>query len=67
VAAPDVGDLRARAELSLGTFEGRQPARHEVRRVSRPEEAFAAGEHSLVVLVPADAGSGAERLGDLLL
>src|SRR6185437_160855 len=67
VTAPDVGDLRAAGELGLRTVKGRDPAGHQVGSVPGPEEALAAREHLLVVLVPADSGPGAERLDDLLL
>ena len=67
VAAADVGDARARQQLRLDAVERRDPRLHEVRAVAGPEEPLAAFEQRVVVLVPADAGPAAERLGDLRL
>ena len=66
-AAADVGHARARAQLVLDAVERRDPRLHEVRAVARAEEALAALEQVVRVLVPADAGAAAERLGDLRL
>ena len=51
----------------LDALERRDPARHQVGDVAGPEELLAADEDVLVVLVPAEAGTGAEGLGDLRL
>jgi hypothetical protein len=67
VAAADVGDFGAGGQFGLDAVEGGQPAGDQIGGVPGPEEALAAREHLVVVLVPADARTGAERLDDLLL
>ena len=52
------------AQLVLDAVERRDPGRDEVGDVAGPEELLAADEDVVVLLVPADAGAGAERLGD---
>ncbi len=62
MAAADVGDARAGAQLRLDAVERRDPRVDEVGDVAGAEEALGALEQRVVVLVPADAGAGAERL-----
>ena len=62
--AADVGDLGAGPELVLHVVERGDPGRDQVGDVAGTEELLAAGEDLLVVLVPAHAAAGAERLGD---
>ena len=64
VPAADVGDQRAGPQLLLDPVERGDPGRHQVRRVPGPEEPLAAVEDVRVLLVPAHAGAGAERLLD---
>jgi len=64
VAAADVGDPAARAELGLDAVKGRDPRRGQVRVVAGAEEPLAPVEDVLVVLVPADARARPEGLGD---
>src|SRR5690242_5314801 len=59
--AADVGHGRAGPQLVLHAVERRDPGRHEVGDVARPEELLAAGEDVLVLLVPAHPGTGPER------
>ena len=65
--AADVGDRGAGLELVLHAVQRRDPGWDEVGHVAGAEELLAAGEHVVVVLVPAHPGAGAERLGDLRL
>ena len=67
VAAADVGHPAAGGQLLRHAVQRRDPAGGEVGDVTRPEEHLAAGEHVLVVLVPAHPGAGPERVGDLRL
>ena len=62
--AADVGDGGAGPQLVFHAVERRDPGRDQVGDVAGPEELLAAGEDVLVLLVPAQAGAGAERLGD---
>ena len=55
MAAADVGDARAALELRDDAVERRQPAADQVGVVAGPEEALAALEDVVDVLVPADA------------
>ena len=57
------GQFVRRAESSAGI----QLEVERVRDVTRAEEHLAPGEHVLVVLVPAHAGAGPERVGNLRL
>src|SRR5204862_292949 len=66
-AAAEVGHLGAALELLEHAVERGKPLRDQVRRVARAEEALGAGEQAVVVLVPADALAGPERLGQPLL
>src|SRR5207237_990386 len=65
VPAADVGDHGSRLELGLDAFERRDPRAHQVRVVAGAEEALGALEEVGLVLVPADAFTGAEALHDL--
>ena len=65
--AADVGDRGAGPQLVGHAVQRRDPGRDQVGGVAGPEELLAAGEHALVVLVPAHPGTAAERLGDARL
>jgi len=65
MAAADVRDLCTVFELVEHVLERRNPAGDEVGAIAGAEKFLAAAEHALVVLVPADARSGAKGLGDL--
>src|SRR6266699_6970911 len=62
--AADVGHLGAGPQLVLDVVQRRDPGRDEVGDVTGPEELLAAGEDVRVLLMPAQAGAGPERLGD---
>ncbi len=64
MAAADVGDARAGAQLRLHPVERGDPRLDQVAEVGRAEEPLDAVEHAVIVLVPADALAGAERLGE---
>ena len=64
-AAAEVGDPGPGGQLRLDPVQRRDPVRHQLGHVAGPVERVAADEDVLVVLVPGDAGAGAERLGDL--
>ena len=66
VAAADVGDARAGPQPRLHAVEGRDPRLDQVAEIRRAEEPLDAVEERVVVLVPADALAGAERLGELV-
>ena len=63
-AAAEVGDPGAGGELGLDPIQRGNPVRDQLGDVAWAVERVAADEHVLVVLVPAHARSGAERLGD---
>ena len=65
VPAADVGHPAAGGELALDILQRGDPGGGEVGDVARAEEQLTAREHVLVVLVPAHAGAGAERVSDL--
>src|ERR1700757_3812341 len=67
MAAADVGDTGSGLEPGLDAFEGGNPVGCEIRKIAGPEEALAASEQALLVLVPAEAFAGAEYLGELFL
>ena len=67
VAAADVGHPAAGGQLLRHAVQCRDPAGGEVGDVARAEEHLGPGEYVLVVLVPAHAGAGPERVGDLRL
>ena len=64
MAAAEVGDAWRPARAWPARRRAPGSTREQVHQVAGPEEALAAGEHVLVVLVPAEAGAGAERLLD---
>ena len=64
MAAAHVGHGRAALELLDDAVERGQPVADQVGVVARPEEALAAVEHVVVVLVPADARRRSWPLGD---
>ena len=61
--AADVGHLRAAAQPVVQPGQRRDPLGRQVGQVAGPEEPLGALEQVLVVLVPAHAGAGPERLG----
>ena len=61
---PTSATCRAALELVDDAVERGQPGREEVGVVARAEEALAAVEDVVVVLVPADADAAARGLGD---
>jgi hypothetical protein len=63
VTATDVRHPRAAFELGDHTLERRQPVRHQMRLVTRPEEALDAAEQAVAVFAPADALAGLEGFG----
>ena len=65
--AADVGDPCSARQLLHNAVEGRDPGGHEVGDVARTVERVAPDEDVVVVLVPADALTRAERLGDARL
>ena len=65
MAAADVGDRRAPLQLGHDPVERGQPLGDQVRVVAGPEEALTALVHVVHVLVPAEPGAAARRLGDL--
>ena len=65
MAAAEVGDPRAPLEPGGHPVQGGDPLGQQVHEVARAEEALAAGEDVLVVLVPAVAGARAEGVLDL--
>ena len=67
VAAAHVGDPPAGLEPCLHPVEGGDPLADEVHGVARTEEPLAALVDPGIVLVPAHAGAGAERIRDLRL
>src|SRR4051812_44677367 len=66
VAAPDVGDLRAAAQLLVDAVEGRYPLRRQARPVSGSEEPFGAAEQAGVVVTPAHRTVTLVRVLDLV-
>ena len=64
MAAADVRDRGASFELLDDAVERRQPFREQVGVVARPEEAFAALEHVVVVLVPPEPLAALGGVGD---
>ena len=64
MAAADVRDLPAALQLLDDAVERREPGREQVGVVAGPEEALAALEHVVVVLVPADALPALRTLDD---
>src|SRR5206468_79287 len=64
VSAADVGDPAAVGEPVGHTGQGRDPLGGEAGGVAGPEEPLGALEDGRILLVPRDAGAGAERLGE---
>lgn len=65
--AAEVGHEGARPQLVVHTVEGRDPLGDEVGDVAGAEGPLRPTEQVLVVFVPAEATTGAERLPDLFL
>src|ERR1700719_236420 len=65
MATADVGNGNAAFEFFANAIECRNPFVDEMGGVAWPEEALSAAEQARVMLVPADAASGLESLGDL--
>ena len=66
LAASDVGDAAAGGELLVHAVERRDPGLDDVGAVAGLEEAPAAVVDVVVVLVPAEAGTGLERVRDVV-
>ena len=64
-AAAEVGHPPTGRQLRLHAVQRRDPAGHQLGHVAGPVERIGADEHVVVVLVPAEAGTGPERLGEL--
>jgi hypothetical protein len=60
--ASDVGDVRPPLQLLDHAVQGRKPLADEMGGVAGPEEPQDTGEQPVVVLLPADPRSGAERV-----
>ena len=66
MAAADIRDPRTRPQFRLDAVKRGDPAGGEVGGVAGPEEPFGTFEQSMVVLVPADAVPGHERVLDMV-